>query len=104
MIIILFVIILFAIILLLIPCFKVECYSYMIDIPIYVISLERSYDRKKYIEKELGKYNMKFKYFDAVDGKNMTKEQFKLAERYISKYADFPLISGVTGVRAILFL
>ena len=25
---------------------------------------------------------MKFKYFDAVDGKNMTKEQFKLAERY----------------------
>jgi len=91
------IIILVLIVLLLILHTKLDCNLYTIDIPVYVISLKRSHDRKKHIEKELGKYKISFRYFDAVDGKNMKKEQLNLAEKYISKDANFPLVSGATG-------
>ena len=36
---------------------------------VFVISLKRSPDRRRYIEKQLDDLNIKFEFFDAVDGR-----------------------------------
>lgn len=42
---------------------------------VHVINLERSKDRLYNISKNLGKYNIKFKKFSAIEGKKLTEEQ-----------------------------
>ena len=39
---------------------------------VFVISLKRSPERRRYIEKQLDDLNIKFEFFDAVDGRNNT--------------------------------
>jgi len=43
--------------------------------PILVINLKRSKDRRRHMEKELGRFGVKYSFFPAVDGNNLTKEE-----------------------------
>jgi glycosyl transferase family 25 len=67
------------------------------QIPIYIISLEKSTNRKNYINDMFKNKGINFEYFDAVDGRRLNKDQEKLAEKYISKDATFNKLSGTTG-------
>lgn len=49
-------------------------------VKIYVISLLRSPDRKKNVNKQLN--GIEFNYFDAVDGKNLSDSQKELEKKY----------------------
>lgn len=51
------------------------------NINIYVISLARSPERKINVNKQLNGIN--FKYFEAVDGKNLTDNQKELEKKYV---------------------
>ena len=57
---------------------KVEIFN---KINCYVIHLERSTDRIKWIEQQQAKTNFKINYFNAIDGKNLDKD--KLIEKGI---------------------
>lgn len=76
-------------------CTKTE--TYIDQIPIYIISLKRSPERKKNMENMFKNTGLSFTYFDAVDGKNMSIEEKQLADKYISPTAHLPDFSGEVG-------
>jgi len=43
--------------------------------PILVINLERSKDRRRHMEKELGRFGVEYSFFPAVDGNKLTREE-----------------------------
>jgi len=43
--------------------------------PILVINLKRSEDRRRHMEKELGRFGVKYSFFRAVDGNKLTREE-----------------------------
>lgn len=47
----------------------------MIDIPIYVINLKKNTDRLENINNIMNKYNLKYKKFNAIYGKEMTNDE-----------------------------
>ncbi|MGL5488512.1 MAG: glycosyltransferase family 25 protein, partial [Shewanella sp.] len=54
-------------------------------IPIFVISLLRSHERREAIEKQMARLGLSFTFFDAVDGKllndnDLSKVDLKLAK------------------------
>ena len=56
--------------------------SFSNDIPIYVISLEEKIERKKYISNLLK--DIKFTYFDAVNGKAINNEDMIIKNQFVS--------------------
>jgi glycosyl transferase family 25 len=58
---------------------------YIDNIPVYVISLKRSTERRKTIEKMLDSGGIEFTYFDAVDGKNMSNDDNYMRNKYVTE-------------------
>ena len=70
----------------------IEMYSN--NMPVFVVHLKRNQERKKNIDQMLKKANIKFNYFDAVDGKNMNDSEKLLAKKY---FKEGKLIPGQRG-------
>lgn len=51
--------------------------------PIHIISLERSNDRKEKYHKVIMENEIKFNYFNAVDGKKLTPAEIQMKKKYI---------------------
>lgn len=49
-------------------------------IPVYVISLERSLERRENMKWLMEHYKISFSFFDAVDAKKLTKQERELAD------------------------
>ena len=49
-----------------------------INIPLFVISLKKDTSKRKHIEKEFSNHNLKFTFFDGVDGKTLTEYPINL--------------------------
>jgi len=60
--------------------------KYEKNIPIYVVSLKRSTDRRKKIEDMLNG-QVVFSFYDAVDGKDMSKKDIELSNKVFEKDA-----------------
>ena len=50
------------------------------QIPIVVISLQRSVDRRAYMREHLGRLGLDFEFFDAIDGRALTQEERRYYE------------------------
>ncbi len=48
---------------------------------IFVVNLENAKDRRKYMEKQLLKLGLKATFYQAIDGKSLTKEQYENVDR-----------------------
>lgn len=58
-------------------------------IPVFVISLARSHDRRAFIEKHMSSRAVDFVFFDAVDGKKLSEDELK--------NVDFPMARQFCG-------
>ncbi len=54
-------------------------------IPVYVISLERSLERRENMKWLMEHYKIPFSFFDAVDAKKLTKQECELADLDLAK-------------------
>ena len=63
-----------------------------LPVPVYVISLLRSVDRRERMKRVLDK--IPFSFLDAADGRNLTVEETKLAERF---FVSGSLLKGQVG-------
>lgn len=52
------------------------------DIPIFIISLERAKERRMNMKNKMKEINKKYTFFNAVDGKNMTKYEESLCNKF----------------------
>ena len=65
----------------------IELFSHKLNIPIYYINLDRSYERKQHIENQFKIYNIKnYKRISAIDGNNISKSCQKLGINYYNNY------------------
>lgn len=58
-------------------------------IPVFVISLTRSQERRAAVVRQMQRLSIEFTFWDAVDGKNLTQEELKSV--------DFPLAEQTSG-------
>ena len=64
------------------------------NISIFVINLERSIDRRTYMQNQLNKFNVKYQFFSAVDGKE--KKDLYDEKKAIKRYRH-PFVDGEIG-------
>jgi len=67
----------------------------MDNIPIYIINLKTSIDRKKTFTKVMDKYNIKFNVFDAINGKSLDEKYIKNNTTFLCN--NFLCSNGIIG-------
>ena len=64
------------------------------NIPIIVINLRRSTERRAFMEQQLQQFGVKYEFFPAVDGKNMSEEEKSMCSYKRAKAAGRPIEIG----------
>ena len=77
--------------------------TFMCDIPIYIINLKDSIERRNNVENEFSNYNYNIKFIEAIDGRNSVefKNKYNVEYTSYSNYSDATIAVICSHVKAI---